>query len=344
MKLEEHHRRPLELLQIAERDLPGCWERTDGFREARGKSLPDWPAWCYLPIAAGFSVATEGADPVAVMMNETLKYRGATFGPPIVALAAWRATQGVWEYDPDLYEALWETPAEGELPVDLLYRLPEWAPYICLRNARFADQQVVGVIPWLEWDANGGPPELRLLLDLAGAKSLADLPALSLHLDASTIEECLQGAADQAIRVGAPGSSLLEQVKIRTTYGGNADLVRHVLSLVLYLCSQEPDLTRRMPPSPTTYRRPVLRPPQQPIVWPVGLRIGAALRAAQGARGEPGDPTGRFVRAHMRRAHWHCYWVGPRTERSRGERLELRWVAPTAVGAGVPVATVHEVK
>lgn len=38
------------------------------------------------------------------------------------------------------------------------------------------------------------------------------------------------------------------------------------------------------------------------------------------------EPTGRTVRPHVRRAHWHHYWVGEgRT------RLEVRWIEPTFV-------------
>lgn len=52
--------------------------------------------------------------------------------------------------------------------------------------------------------------------------------------------------------------------------------------------------------------------------------------------------TGRTVRPHVRRAHWHHYWVGEgRT------RLEVRWIEPTFVlpegKREVPVATVRRV-
>lgn len=52
--------------------------------------------------------------------------------------------------------------------------------------------------------------------------------------------------------------------------------------------------------------------------------------------------TGRTVRPHVRRAHWHHYWVG------EGQtRLEVRWIEPTFVlpegKREVPVATVRRV-
>ena len=53
--------------------------------------------------------------------------------------------------------------------------------------------------------------------------------------------------------------------------------------------------------------------------------------------------TGRSVRPHVRRAHWHHYWVGEgRT------RLEVRWIEPTFVlpegKREVELATVRKVQ
>lgn len=52
--------------------------------------------------------------------------------------------------------------------------------------------------------------------------------------------------------------------------------------------------------------------------------------------------TGRTVRPHVRRAHWHHYWVGEgRT------RLEVRWIEPTFVlpegKREIKIATVRRV-
>lgn len=45
------------------------------------------------------------------------------------------------------------------------------------------------------------------------------------------------------------------------------------------------------------------------------------------------------MRPHTRKAHWHHYWVG----KGRKE-LVLRWIAPTVVGTGERVATIHRVR
>lgn len=76
-------------------------------------------------------------------------------------------------------------------------------------------------------------------------------------------------------------------------------------------------------------------------VTEVGFRIGSALREYRMSQraSAHGDGT---VRPHVRRAHWHRYWVGPM---SGERRLELRWLEPIFVnpGGGDMVPTAHEV-
>jgi hypothetical protein len=86
-----------------------------------------------------------------------------------------------------------------------------------------------------------------------------------------------------------------------------------------------------------------LFPADKPTTWDIGMRIGAALRAAtQRAESEPAGGTHASPRPHIRRAHWHSYRVGP----GRAETI-LRWLAPIAVNVDDPgglAATVRPVK
>ena len=85
---------------------------------------------------------------------------------------------------------------------------------------------------------------------------------------------------------------------------------------------------------------PVERPacqrgPEVPAMWGVGTRIGAALRFAyERAPASDGDNgVGRHVRPHVRRAHWHTYVLGSRSDLA-AQRRELRWLPP------IPIAVV----
>lgn len=315
--------------------MPGCWEQLVRFRESKGQPpLLDWPTWCYLPLAAGFAVASGGAPLPSLSL--AARREAAGLASQLVSLAAWRVSKGIWDFDPDLYRHLWDTPLEGELPIDALYRLPEWCPYLCLRDAELGGVPVAGVFVWLEHDVNEHRPELRLLFDA----DQGPLPGV-LHLDKPTLEECLQEARYEALRqTDAAGEDVTAIAPtLLAAERALSPLVGRVLSLVLYLCSADPDLTRRLPPRPGTGRKLSPAPQQQPTIWPVGLRIGAALREYERSQSEPGEPTGRHVRPHMRKAHWHHYWAG-----SGHSDLVLRWIAPVAVGAGDAAAVVRPVR
>jgi hypothetical protein len=64
----------------------------------------------------------------------------------------------------------------------------------------------------------------------------------------------------------------------------------------------------------------------------IGTVEGAALRAnTQYMRATASDGDDKIKRAaHMRRAHWHHYWTGPR-DQPENRKIILHWVAPTFV-------------
>lgn len=127
MSQPQFHRRtcrPRDAVEQASRDYPGAWGVLDQFRADRGQQgLPDWPAWCYLPMAAAYAVVS-GGGPRRVAPER------AGDVARLAALAAWRMTQGIYRFDPAVFDAVRSTPVAGDIPADVLYRLPEWCVYI----------------------------------------------------------------------------------------------------------------------------------------------------------------------------------------------------------------------
>lgn len=103
------------------------------------------------------------------------------------ALAAWRVTQGVYRFHPELFKAVWETSLEGELPVDLFFRLPEWCVYVETPGEKFYGISLSGFFAHLEYDMNDGRRELRLLVDTG-----AVLQGIPLHLSGRTIQGAIE--------------------------------------------------------------------------------------------------------------------------------------------------------
>jgi hypothetical protein len=67
-----------------------------------------------------------------------------------------------------------------------------------------------------------------------------------------------------------------------------------------------------------------------PTKWDVGVRMGAAIRAAEAKeRSEPQGGTHASPRAHVRRAHWYTFTRGA----GRAERF-VKWLPPIPVNVG----------
>lgn len=351
--------RAREHLAALGRRIPDLWSLIDQVRAVNADEVggPDWPVHTYLPLEHAAVSAS------AIARLEGWQATPANLGQlasEVATLSAWRMTQGIYRYDPALYAALVDTPITGDLPASVLQRMPEWCVYVetpDMTVATTAGAAVLhGAYAWLDHARGASHDTLTLLLDAEGSRlTPTHVPLIGSLSDAC--EATLAEWRDAYLRGNAtqlPRKDWADQVQ-RT--------LPPILSLLLYLCSESPDLTRRGKPAEPANPEPVrtrrhgtrLFPADGHREWDVGVRIGAALRAAY-AREETGGEaaaTGRHVRPHVRRAHWHTILSGarkrddgstiPTTER----RSELRWMPPIPIAitdASELPAVIHQVK
>jgi hypothetical protein len=90
-----------------------------------------------------------------------------------------------------------------------------------------------------------------------------------------------------------------------------------------------------------------LFPPERPTPWEVGYRLGAALRRGMAEQEPAASPSGSHAgpRPHIRRAHWHSYWVGQKSE-PEARSVVLKWLPPIPVNVqdvGDVTTTVRDV-
>ena len=325
--------RPRNHLIDAGRLYPQAWRMADQFRADRGTNgLPAWPEWCYLPMAAWYAVVSAdiGVDRLGPQHLDVVGDVAR-----LAALGAWRCTQGIYRFDPALYDAVRETPIGGDLPHDMLYRLPEWCIYIETPGLLWGASPLHGVFAHLEWDANTGRAELRLVMDSATA-----LDPLPLHIGPWTLAESIHRMADvaavQSVMAGVPVGGRAEAIS------GVKQQLEPVISLLLYLCSEASEIgtTDKRPANPQPKRTKAgwrMFPAERLTTWEVGVRIGAALRRAYHAEQTGVGGTHAGPRPHIRRAHWHGFRSGPTrredgTEIPTGERqFALRWLPPIPV-------------
>lgn len=315
--------RPVQHLHAVSRDYPGVWRQYDRFLAQR-RELGDWPGWCYCPMAAAYAIVSGGGD------NRVPLARSLEISR-VAALAAWRPTQGVYRFDETVMQSLLSTPITGDLPVEHLHRLPEWCCYVELPPER-----AHGFFAHLEHDPEAERTELRFLLDHDDG-----LMPLALHLDGGTIDGALAGfvahanaqAAESKLPLPAYGSNAIREI---------AGVAGPLVSVLLYLCSGDPEVRSTRGGQPRGLPRmrrgrdgcPYMPEARRPEVYETAFELGAAIRDA-----ERGPDRGGSVRGHLRRAHWHSYWVGSGEQKQR----ELRWLHPIAVNAGPDRATVRHV-
>jgi hypothetical protein len=92
-----------QYLAQAGKTYPGAWKAVEMLREDRGKGLPAWPDWCYLPMAGIIAIVSKGA-PIGVLRAQIQELATRKIGAAaLMALASWRVTKGIYRFDPDLF-------------------------------------------------------------------------------------------------------------------------------------------------------------------------------------------------------------------------------------------------
>ncbi|QHP82831.1 MULTISPECIES: AcrVA2 family anti-CRISPR protein [Pectobacterium] len=338
VQFDKKSHRAREALLDAGRDYPDCWKTGDKLREMNGVGM-SWPEWCYLPLGGWYAVVSQQRAGGGLLTS----LRDSADVSRLGALGAWRLTQGIYRFDETLLTQLIDTPlgSETPLPSEVLYRLPEWCMYIEMPDV--ADG-VHGFWVHLEHDVNDGRDELRLLVDSDNA-----LYPLILHLGNWTITEAMDRALEEA-RVQAERMTQAHvnaEYMTKQKYKANEVVLLPALSLLLYICSESAEYSRRgkddvpsMPRPKKTKRGWRLFPAEGPVEWDVGVRLGAALRQSHQLSDNQDSGTHASPRAHMRRAHWHGFRAGPRkredgTDIPNSERkFSLKWLPPIPVNVG----------
>lgn len=346
----------LHAVEVRYNRINFAWiEALDMLRTSRGKSgFPNWPEWCLLPMGAVADVASEVLQ---VVQTRFVAFSGP--GEPnavltamreMAALYSWRQGRGIYRFDDDLVEALLETEGTDSLPVEALMHPPEWGVCVVVPQKL---QPVIGCsafISHLQWNIEGSRRELRVSLLSENENGPILVGLQPLHLDMGTISEGIDGSygfyvqrhqqlgqnSDSVRRVGTAMERSIESHRV---------LYPPILALLAYLGSAEADIVSPCE-KPITEPLHARRGAKESVRrYEVGYRVGAVLRKGIADRYHSslrGDGSGRSVIPHLRRAHWHHYWTGPKSDPDKRE-LVVRWIHPVLVGGSETIPTVRPV-
>ncbi|QDE31990.1 AcrVA2 family anti-CRISPR protein [Shewanella polaris] len=316
--------RPVQHLNEATKKYPGAWKSLQYIRKGKGIDLPDWPDWCLTPMAAHAAIVSTQYNRLSLNFSCEISM--------LAALDAWRYTQGIYKFTDTLYESIRNTKISRNIPADVLFRLPQWCVYIETPS----DKNQFGFFAHLEHDIATGRAEIRFLLDQENG-----LVPLILHLGDWSVEESIERTWSESNKQRALCFSETDEINdlynddliVRNAKKLMCQVAHQCISLLLYLCSDEPDIEQieKFPPNNPTLRntKKGLRffPPKKSTIWNVGKDLAKSLNVDTDFKGG----KNKNMTPHIRSAHWHGFWSGKRNSNSR--KFNFKWLPPLIINA-----------
>lgn len=334
-------------LEIMSKCAPkGLW---NAFEETRRRSSPALSQeYLGSKDALQTLIKLVGIENLADMERKTSTSQVLNAATTYLTLATWRISQGIYRFDPDVYSSLIASVISGDIPGDLLLRLPERCIFVETPGLNFiftqGDQSPIHGV-WTRIESIPG----------TGALALVMQPLLESVVKTDTFLH--------AFRIPASGQiSLWDDLIIKNTLtmsnmqtddGHNARGIRDnialsrkwilpTLNLIIYICSENSEIGTGINRPHSTSPRATKKgarffPADAPTKWDVATRLGVALRGVASREPSLASRLSSEVRPHIRRAHWHGVRVGP-LKRDDGSlipsderKFELRWLPPIPV-------------
>ncbi|MBF0620879.1 MAG: hypothetical protein HQL54_03025 [Magnetococcales bacterium] len=314
---------PTRHLKRIELAFPGIWRDLDAIYLAKS-----WPNWCYVPIQRiARYLAKKGLDSRLDLSAQ------------IAALSAWRSTQGVYRFHPQLLRAILRTPVRGRLPIKLLFLLPEWCVYLSLpRCISIFGHQLIGFFAHLDIDDTLKHRELRLLLE----NSEGDLIPIPIILANDGLESSIRKTIQKLSTKRAyliqnePGGLPAVQIKLGS-----------LISAVLYLIAENRELIMKGADPETPYsilpkrssereikKGPRFFPPENPVEWHLGQRFGTLMNKAQQCDSKAAllalqkefnaVDSGSYI-PPIHPATWQLFWVAHESHKTM-KRPAIKWI------------------
>lgn len=278
-----------------------------------------WPDWCGLPMAAAMAILTRYTSSRAEAAYLATASNNAV--AKLTAALLWSRSKGVYQFDETLAQTLMTQPVDDKLPVESLLHLPEYCCFVEYSCA-LGDVRYDGFFVWMECDPYTLVPELRILL-----VSPIHTCSIPIILTDGTIEDSMralvQSGTLRASQFNLPFVPDMTEQRDINFLGG-------IVNMVLYLVSDNKDI-----PTETIKRsRDHYGNPKNIRTWAVGYRIGRAIRtyqqAATATEQRQRVSGSASPRPHIRRAHYHHFWTGPRNDAAK-RKLVVRWLPPISV-------------
>lgn len=283
-----------------------------------------WPDNVFIP-TDGWAEYLGYCLPHEISNNEALDlYKTAIYG-------TWRYTQDVYFPDKKLLDQLKNTKITGNIPINIIFNLPSYSMFIDLSK-----EDMWGFFVQVDYSTFFNTVGLILFLVINYENFLPVwLPIRKNTTILDAVAEFVEFRKQYAKKHGF--NTLVDE------YERHLEIVHFFVSIILYLCSDKPDICNPLAPGTSPHRPEPkkvkggmkLFPAQKPTIWEVGRNIGQALRNAASQSKEYQGGSHASPKAHIRRGHWHGYWTGPH---SGNRKFVLKWLHPMLINLSMDAA------
>lgn len=248
----------------------------------------------------------------------------------VSVLGTWRYTKTVYRFDDTLKEELLNMELKV-LPIDVFKKFPNYAIYVDNAISEYVDNAISEKDAikgfWASVGTYNGRPELRFAFNTDLADSIY---YISLILQGDTLEDACNATVKDYAEAFIEDEN--KEEFLEKAYEGMVRSLTPSIKLLVYLCSQNPDIQdlkrdKEYSSSSKTVINPNKRldPAKEITCWNVGSNIGKDIKAV---RQDLNNCERKSVRPHIRKAHWHGFYKGKRD----GEREYFhKWIAPVLV-------------
>lgn len=319
-------------LLLVEKTIKNVWKNIDYYRYRNTISPKKWPNWCFIPLdiitdkifnpnfspdyidsIKNKSDSTEDARQNIIMMSRAY-----------AMFASWRYTKGIYSFDNYLFDELIDQPHTDIIPVEVLKRSPEWCILIKFPKKIYIEDLQIELDSILySIDAYLANEKEEMFLGLVPILNNNPICCMSVPLS-------LNKTISESLEIYNKGITYVESVPIETQIRIDTKVTAKFLPFILYLCSEEPEITGNEKPGGfkhkiTNHRGyPKIYVPPHIRNFKVGEETGKKLKTFREL-----VETKKVIRPHIRRAHWHGYWV--KSKETKELEFTYKWLAPSFV-------------
>lgn len=293
------------------------WNKLD---QERNKHLKDFPNWCYCPRYLINNVLFNNYySKIHIESSQEID--------KVSTLYSWKATKAIFFFDYTLTGNLIDTLKSNEIPFDILRRLPYWCNYIAFDTPiEFTDDEgglINGFFVSLDYDEENKNEHLSITMDI----ELLGVQNLSHFLISFPEDNNLETAINEGyinFKKCKKTKLTIKEEEVEYLYKKVCKMARMLIPFILYICSEKPDITGKksytLQKEIKKTKKKSFKNHSEPDFWEVGFKIGKQIRQYE----QSNNHTGAKMHPHLRKAHWHMFYAGPRSAKKR--EVRIKWI------------------